>query len=222
MKGKPIVPSVADDECDICGGRAVAWCRCILSHRICSRGHSWYWKDGKRNRGSHTYHADVAQPETKSEGTMGIVIKTITVQIGNSDNRLPQVDWSQFYHSTEDIIKAHAHRVHFSGTSHPADPWQNAAWVFAPGEDTRQLKRDLAALCSRFGQDSIALTEGETEFIMKAGPPLVISALDCPVCGQQMIFNSVWGTSYCQECGIGGYVKTEFVADAIAAAKGKT
>ncbi len=93
---------------------------------------------------------------------------TITVQIGNSDNKLSQGEWSHFCHYTADTIEAHAERVHFAGFSHPADPWQNAAWVFVPythDDKLEELKRELSYICTSFKQDSIAWTEGETEFV---------------------------------------------------------
>lgn len=92
--------------------------------------------------------------------------RTITIQIGNSDNKLSQNEWSHFFHFVKGAIDERVHQTHFEGTSDPVAPWQNAAWVVIPFEHKiEELKRELSLLCYSFKQDSIAWTEGETEFI---------------------------------------------------------
>lgn len=95
--------------------------------------------------------------------------RTIAVQIGNSDNKLTQNEWSNFHCFVGEIIMEHSYRMHFSGASNSTDPWQNAAWIFEPlDDDSSKLTSRLANAAHAFKQDSIALTEGITQFIAAA------------------------------------------------------
>jgi hypothetical protein len=91
---------------------------------------------------------------------------TVTIQIGNSDDKLTQSQWCDFVRIIESLIDTNGTRVYFFGGPPTYARWQNAAWVFeiAP-ENTERLKRLLIELRGKWGQDSIAWTEGETEFI---------------------------------------------------------
>ena len=56
---------------------------------------------------------------------------TITVQIGNSDDKLTQWRWAQFYDETRDaILSAGQALMFFSGASYPTAKWQNAVLFF--------------------------------------------------------------------------------------------
>jgi hypothetical protein len=93
-------------------------------------------------------------------------MRTVTVQIGNSDGKLNQAQWSNFAEKVRLIIEKHAEIVHFSGCSHGLAKWQNAAWVFDCHEDDVDLiKEYLSFEKGMYRQDSIAWTEGETFFI---------------------------------------------------------
>lgn len=93
-------------------------------------------------------------------------MKTICVQIGNSDDKLSQLAWSNFVNETSDIIAEHCQNVYFSGGSVHYMPWQNAAFVFdCDDKSITVLKEKLTQLRARFKQDSIAWLEGETQFI---------------------------------------------------------
>lgn len=94
------------------------------------------------------------------------MIRTITIQIGNSDDKLTQSQWAQFVFAVDMEVRARSTQVHFFGFS-PADkPWQNACWV-AEVEDFYYdtLKRMLQNVKDVYKQASIAWTVGETEFI---------------------------------------------------------
>lgn len=91
-------------------------------------------------------------------------LKTITVQIGNSDDKLSQSDWCDFIKSTHSMIGHYADELHFSGFSNPVAPWQNAAWVFTTYSPDN-VKEHLREACKKFRQTSIAWTVGETELI---------------------------------------------------------
>lgn len=91
---------------------------------------------------------------------------THIVQIGNSDNRLGQREWSEFIDALGNLLVAHASNIHFLGYSNPIAKWQNACVVFELREGMEMsLTAELSDLASDFRQDSIALTVGMTEFI---------------------------------------------------------
>lgn len=91
-------------------------------------------------------------------------MSTITIQIGNSDDKLKQSEWSKFISETASIIYHMSKEVHFFGTSPGISKWQNACWVIEY-DDVRPLFERLSSLKERYGQDSIAVTIGKTEFI---------------------------------------------------------
>ena len=93
-------------------------------------------------------------------------MKTITVQIGNSDDKLSQKEWSEFHLRISGACIAYAAETHFSGTSNGEASWQNACFIFdCEDSDIEELRMELSFIRSCFGQESIALMEGETEFI---------------------------------------------------------
>ena len=95
-------------------------------------------------------------------------MKTVCVQIGNSDDKLSQARWSHFVTSVALRIGEIAHHVHFAGGSGNSAPWQNSAWVFEIKDWQRtQLKSELARVGKEFNQDSVAWLEGETEFLKR-------------------------------------------------------
>ena len=90
-------------------------------------------------------------------------MKTVTVQIGNTDNKLTQQKWSEFVKRTHYVLNR-AGSIHFSGGSPNDAPWQNYCWVLASysWDDTNEK---LSELAREYQQDSIAVTYGDTEFI---------------------------------------------------------
>lgn len=91
-------------------------------------------------------------------------MKTITIQIENSDDKLSQSRWSDFMSEAHSIIGHLCSKIHFFGTSLGNSRWQNACWVVEFNE-LLPLRERLSSLKNRFKQDSIAITEGTTEFI---------------------------------------------------------
>ena len=93
-------------------------------------------------------------------------MKPITIQIGNSDNKLTQLDWSLFIRRLDDFVELSG-IVHFSGFSGGDKPWQNACWVITPYEqdDFDALREYVIVLRKEYRQDGVAWIVGETEFI---------------------------------------------------------
>jgi hypothetical protein len=95
-------------------------------------------------------------------------MSTVHVSIGNTDNKLTQQEWSEFYAAVDEVVRYRAAVVHGAWVSPSTAPYQNAAWAIEPRPTMlvrNAFRRSLAALATEFGQDSIAWTEGETEFI---------------------------------------------------------
>ena len=91
---------------------------------------------------------------------------TVTIQIGNTDNKLSQQEWAQYVADTRGLINRYCTAIHFFGGSSNWEVWQNVAWVFEIDESScLKMKYELKSLRSRFLQDSIAITEGTTQFI---------------------------------------------------------
>lgn len=93
-------------------------------------------------------------------------MKTVVIQIGNSDNKLTQADWSSYCFLIRAAILRYAETVHFSGFSLPDAAWQNACYVAEFEESTVVLfKSQVEELRKQFRQESVAWLEGETTFV---------------------------------------------------------
>jgi hypothetical protein len=93
------------------------------------------------------------------------------IQIGNSDDKLTQAEWSEFVADVQDMIVHSNYTIHFHGLSVGSAPWQNACWVLGFQNNLaaiikiNTLRHDLEKLVRKYHQDSIALTLGDTEFV---------------------------------------------------------
>ncbi len=96
----------------------------------------------------------------------GVEHRTITIQIGNSDDKLSQSEWASFVMMMRTQILDHCDSVHFFGAPANWEAWQNVAWVFTCDyKKVSSLKTAVATVRAEFHQDSVAWTEGETQFI---------------------------------------------------------
>lgn len=98
-------------------------------------------------------------------------MKTITILIGNSDNKLDQFNWSEYCQFIDNCISDTnwSSIIHFSGFSLPNSRWQNGCWVFGLDDSKIDgLKRRLSNIAKRFDQDSIAFVVGETFLVEPA------------------------------------------------------
>lgn len=95
-----------------------------------------------------------------------MAIKTLVVQIGNSDNKLTQGKWSDYCFFVDADIEQFNDIIHFKGGSSFDSMYQNACWVFEIAEnDIESLKNNLIEIKKRYDQDSIAIIEGDVYFI---------------------------------------------------------
>lgn len=94
------------------------------------------------------------------------IMKTICIQIGNTDNKLTQQEWFYFVKAIKDALHGRCDFIHFFGGSPNWERWQNVAWVFTITESAAQeVRLKLARIREKFKQDSIAWLEGVTEFV---------------------------------------------------------
>jgi hypothetical protein len=108
-------------------------------------------------------------------------VTAVTVQFGNSDDRLTQREWSELVAAVSRVVNVevldHGGGLHFFGTA-PADaPWQNACWVIelppAGGDGAvddavlaaHALKRELGEVALNFHQYSFAWQLGDVELV---------------------------------------------------------
>lgn len=92
--------------------------------------------------------------------------RTVYISIGNSDDKLTQAAWAQFYRVVNLNLRDHATAVHGQWVSEPASSWQNACWCIELTErSVPVLKETLAKIAGEYAQDSIAWAEATTEFI---------------------------------------------------------
>ena len=93
-------------------------------------------------------------------------MKTVTIQIGNSDNKLSQAAWAAFIILINQAINKFSPEIHFHGGSNFNESWQNCAWVFdLSPEQTKELQTEVEIIRRHYQQGSVAWTCGETEFI---------------------------------------------------------
>jgi hypothetical protein len=91
---------------------------------------------------------------------------TVVVQIGNSDDKLSQAEWSEFVLRIRDIIGSHSQTVHFDGGSRYDAEWQNACFVSEVQYIfLNMLLEDIKDCRTEFRQDSAAVTVGPTVFV---------------------------------------------------------
>lgn len=95
-------------------------------------------------------------------------VKTITLQIGNSDDKLTQKEWSRFVDQVRREVEIYSRTIHFFGSSPTWAQWQNVCFVFDCRENDdceMKLRSRLTTIRKGFDQDSVAWMEGETQFL---------------------------------------------------------
>jgi hypothetical protein len=91
---------------------------------------------------------------------------TVTVQLGNTDNRLKQSEWHAFVVAAQDVIERSADSIHFFGAPANWAKIQNVAWIFALDSAREpKLKSALEEIRKSFKQEAVAWTSGTTVFI---------------------------------------------------------
>lgn len=93
-------------------------------------------------------------------------MKTISILIGNSDDKLSQKQWAEFVGNIEYWVKKFCSNIHFSGGSANNLPWQNYCIVFEVEKDKEiWIKENIIELKQKYNQNSIAWIDGQTIFL---------------------------------------------------------
>lgn len=89
--------------------------------------------------------------------------RTVYVSVGNSDDRLSQLEWAAFLRDVVIAIRRVARQVYGEWYSAPDAPFQNACVGFAlHGSEVLPLQGELASLRTNYRQDSLAWAEVAT------------------------------------------------------------
>ncbi len=92
--------------------------------------------------------------------------KTIVVQIGNSDDKLTQLEWAAFVVGVRTLINKYCYDVHFEGGSAHDKSWQNVCFVGSIKTSMLPtLKQHISNVGKAWKQDSVAIIAGDVEFI---------------------------------------------------------
>lgn len=90
----------------------------------------------------------------------------ISVQAGNSDNKLTQQLWSDFVACLNQVLERYQTKRHFFGGSVTWAKWQNVCWVVEIEEDDMApLRKGLAHYRELYFQDSVCVLTGVAEFV---------------------------------------------------------
>jgi len=93
---------------------------------------------------------------------------TCVFQIGNTDNKLTQQEWSLFCDEFMRLVTTYSEAVHFCGGPSTWSTYQNLCMVSTirvTKEDIEEFNNCLIELRKKYRQDSIAVTSGITTFI---------------------------------------------------------
>lgn len=91
---------------------------------------------------------------------------TVYISIGNSDDKLTQLQWHAFCLDMETILARYCRKFHGNWSSASRDPWQNACWCVEPWPHLiEDFRHSIALLARRYQQDSIVWAEATTEYI---------------------------------------------------------
>ena len=94
-------------------------------------------------------------------------MKTLIIQIGNSDNKLTQYLWSEYISAVQKLLVFYDTQMHFNGFSNPDSQYQTATWVidYPSKIIIEKLYLEFINIRKYYNQDSMAITVGFTEFI---------------------------------------------------------
>lgn len=90
----------------------------------------------------------------------------VCISISNSDDKLSQLEWSQFVARIRDEVKHSTGHVHGEWLTPPDSRWQGACWWVALVDDRADaFKAKLRRAAADSHQDSIAWLSGESEML---------------------------------------------------------
>lgn len=95
------------------------------------------------------------------------------VSIGNSDDKLTQEEWAEYWSDVNDVVVEYAGQVYGVWTSEANARYQNACWAFlVEDDDLNDLGNDLSEIRRRYRQDHIAVAKATTIMLSDSGSGL--------------------------------------------------
>lgn len=97
--------------------------------------------------------------------------KTIHVAIGNSDDKLSQRDWFNFYSRVDLIVVSFSSHIFGRWVSAATSPYQNACWALTVDNSWARddFRLELGRAAAEYGQDAISWNESESEMLKPIG-----------------------------------------------------
>lgn len=90
----------------------------------------------------------------------------VVISIGNSDNKLTQIEWSDFVGEIRTAIEQVNATVHFFGGASTWEQWQNVAWVIdVKPKDVDKFLHVVQRTRKKYRQDSAFVVVGDGMFI---------------------------------------------------------
>lgn len=95
----------------------------------------------------------------------------VSIQIGNSDDKLSQRQWSNYVSDMAEAISHYSKDIHFSGGAEGWRPWQNYCWIIELPDHSLMsgfigdLVNEIIDCRKRYNQESVALSWGKTLFV---------------------------------------------------------
>lgn len=89
-----------------------------------------------------------------------------TIQIGNTDNKLTQQEWSEYVEAVHAATTVDGIETHFFASSEGSKPWQNACWVVAIREtELDPMLSSVKKIRKQYKQESVAIVLGDVRLI---------------------------------------------------------
>lgn len=93
-------------------------------------------------------------------------VVNLFIEIGNSDNKLPQAEWSAFVNEVEQVCQDLSSRIIGVYLSESSMPYQNACYhIWLHGTQFNEFERRIGLIRGIYMQESIAVTQGDTVFV---------------------------------------------------------
>jgi hypothetical protein len=98
----------------------------------------------------------------------------VYIAIGNSDNKLTQLEWARFCEAVNAAVRGWSEKVRIHGEwySNPNSEYQNACWsIVIYNQDTHDwLKNKLREIAFRYKQDTILWGVSDNGFLTAKEP----------------------------------------------------
>lgn len=91
---------------------------------------------------------------------------TLTILIGNSDDKLTQREWAEYAGEVNSVVHDYQQSTHFNGSPGTTSPFQNYAWVIGcRKDDYEDLVEELRDTARGYRQDSVAVVVGQAVMV---------------------------------------------------------